>query len=380
MIRYFADIPWVLIALFSFCSICSGAPSPVEGLWISASEIADLPTTGMAWNNVKGPANNGADSANCTPDLSNQDEVCNTTTLARALVFVRLQQESYRIEVENALQAIINSGAYNGRALALGRKLAAYVIAADLIDLKNHNSAMNTAWRAKILELRNAASTEAGSLVECHENRPNNWGGHCGCSRIAVDRYIGDSVDLDRAAIVFKGWLGDRTSYAGFNYGTDDSWQCDATRPVGLNPLGCTKQGHDIDGVVPDDQRRAGSFMWPPVKTDYTWGMLGGAICQAELLHRAGYDAFNWESRALSRGYAWLHRTIFSDGQNYKMQPGDSANWQPWIVNYRYGTNYPAPSPTDGVKNLNWTDWTHGPGRRLPNATIPKAPTGLRAN
>src|SRR3989344_5887216 len=49
--------------------------------------------------------------------------------------------------------SVVNSGTYNGRALALGRELAAYVISADLIDLKNFDVALDTSFRAKIRSL-----------------------------------------------------------------------------------------------------------------------------------------------------------------------------------------------------------------------------------
>jgi len=62
-----------------------------------------------------------------------------------------------------------------------------------------------------------------------------------------------------------------------------------------------TKDGHRIDGVLPDDQRRGGSFGWPAPRENYVWEALQGALAQAVILHRAGYDVWNWEDRALLR-------------------------------------------------------------------------------
>ena len=67
---------------------------------------------------------------------------------------------------------------------------------------------------------------------------------------------------------------------AGFEYG-DLSWQADPTKPVGINPVGAKRDGHSIDGVLPDDQRRSGGFVWPPTKENYVWEALQGAIAQA---------------------------------------------------------------------------------------------------
>jgi hypothetical protein len=103
--------------------------------------------------------------------------------------------------------------------------------------------------------------------------------------------------------------------------------------------------------VLPDDQRRAGGWSWPPPKENYVWEGLQGAIVQAELLHHAGYDVYSWQDRALLRAYTWLHTvcTFLAEGDD---------TWQAWIVNARYGTSFPAGS---GIgKNMGFTDWMYG--------------------
>ena len=110
-------------------------------------------------------------------------------------------------------------------------------------------------------------------------HRPSNWGAHAGASRAAIAVYLGDRVELEKTARVLKGYLGDRSSYAEFRYRKDVSWQCDQTSPVGLNPAGCTKHGRSIDRVLPDDQRRAGGFRWPPPKENYVYGALLRSHC-----------------------------------------------------------------------------------------------------
>ena len=323
-------------------------PSGGQGIWISPQRLAGLPTSGSAWNNVK----SAADSSAGTPDLSNQDDSTNVIIMAKALVYARTGQTNYRSDVLSALSYIANSGQYSGRALALGRELAAYVISADLINLKSVDANLDSKFRAKIRELLTTPTSGGpGNLVECHEDRPNNWGTHCGGSRAAVAAYLGDSAELARVAQVFKGWLGDRTSYSGFAYG-DLSWQCDSSKPVGINPKGCTKQGHSIDGVLPDDQRRGGGFTWPPPKENYVWGGLEGAHGQAVILYNSGYDVFNWQDKALLRAIEWLHEQA-----NYTATGDDT--WQPHITNFYYGTSFPAPVPSNPGKNVAWTDWTH---------------------
>lgn len=319
-----------------------------EGIWISSNELSARTTSGNAWGNVKAEADGSCGSV----DLSDQHRDNNVCILAKALVHARIGEAGYRSDVVSAIQEIANMGTYDGRALALGRGLGAYAIAADLIGLTSYDSSLDSDFRAKLRELL-TTYTHSGpsSLIECHEDRPNNWGTHCGASRAAVAVYLGDEGELERTAKVFRGWLGDRSSYAGFSYG-DLSWQCDEDNPVGINPLGCTKDGHDIDGVLPDDQRRGGRFTWPPPKENYVWEALQGALVQAAILHRAGYNVFEWQDRALYRAVRWLHETA-----RYPAEGDDE--WQPHLVNHFYGTALPAPVPARSGKNMGWTDWTH---------------------
>ena len=213
-----------------------------------------------------------------------------------------------------------------GDTLALGRNLVGYVLAADLVKLPKPENKLFEAWLQTCL----TENLQGRTLQSTHEDRPNNWGTHAGASRAAVALYLRDAAEMKRCAQVFKGWLGDRSSYAGFNYG-DLDWQADPQKPVGINPKGATKNGYSIDGVLPDDQRRAGPFTWPPPKENYVWEALQGALVQAVILNRAGYDTWAWEDQALQRAVKWLHKEC-----NYPAAGDDT--WQPHVVNHFYGT------------------------------------------
>jgi hypothetical protein len=328
--------------------------SSVLGIWIGMSDLAQLPTSGSAWTNILSVA----DGSCGTVDLADQTQNTNTCIMAKALVFARTGESSYRTEVLSAIDKIVTAGTYTGRALALGRELAAYVIAADMIDLKNHDSDLDARFRGTLSELRTThTSGAASSLIDCHEKRPNNWGAHCGATRAAIAVYLEDTDDLARTAQVFKGYLGDRSSYAGFKYGgpageEDLTWQCDPARPVGINPAGCSRNGLSLDGVLPDDQRRGGSFTTSPPKENYVWEALQGLIAQAVILHRAGYPVWEWEDRALLRAVDWLHEVVDFPAE------GDDT-WQPHIINLHYGASFPAEVPSRAGKNVGWTDWSH---------------------
>jgi hypothetical protein len=337
-----------------------------KGIWISKEEIAALPTSGAAWDNLKAQA----DKSCGIPDLANQDDLTNVCILAKALVFARTDAVSYRRDVAAALAVIANSSTYSGRALALGRELAAYVISADLIDLKSYDETLDVLFRKKLAELLRTPTIDGPtSLIQCHELRPNNRGTHCGASRIAVDLYLGDQADLERAATVFRGYLGDRSAYAGFKYGSDAaSWSPNPSDPgqlVGINPLGATRVWngtvYNLDGALVDDIRRGCAFQWEPCHTGYPWEGLAGAVVQAEMLYRAGYPAYEWQDQALRRAYQYLlflHNVAGGYWFDNGTTSGDDS-WQPWIANKRYGIHLPAVSPSRPGKAMGWSDWTH---------------------
>jgi chitodextrinase len=348
------------------------AVAPQTGMWETQAEVTSLPTTGSAWNKVAADARATWPAAN----ISDQDNQHGTYALAGALYYARTADAAMRTKVRNAIMAARETE-NGGRVLALARNLVPYVLAADLINLASYSAADDAAFRTWLGGVRTEAMTECTNLKACHEKRPNNWGTHSGASRIAADIYLGDTADLAAAASVFHGWVGDRAAYAGFSYG-DLSWQCDTAAPVGVNKPGCTKSGHDIDGVVADDQRRCGTFVWPPCKTNYAWETLQGAVVQAYLLDREGYDSWNWGSQAILRAADWLYRTTFADGSPYP--PVSDDTWIPWLVNAGYGTTFATVSPTSPGKNIGYTDWTSplAPAPSPPpDTTAPAAPGGL---
>jgi hypothetical protein len=352
------------------CSLAQvGLAQPIvpKGIWMDRAELLKLPTSGTAWSNLVKKTQEPCP----VPNLSNQDDSANVCIMGKALVFARQGDPAFRQQVRDAIWTIVNAGTYTGRALALGRELAAYVIAADLIDLKTFEPSLDADFRATIKALLTTPTIDGpDNLIECHERRPNNWGTHCGGSRVAVAAYLGDLAELARVAKVFKGWLGDRASYSGFSYG-DLSWQCDPAKPVGINPAGCMKEGHSIDGVLPEEQRRAGTFTWPPPQENYVYGGLQGALAQAVILRRAGYDVFEWQNQALLRAFRWLHT------QAQFPASGDDT-WEPHLINYFYAyvpASFPAPIPASAGKNVGWTDWTHAGKPSSTGTTSPSTPT-----
>src|SRR5690242_7544497 len=83
-----------------------------SGIWITQSELLARPMSGTAWNALLSAANKSC----TTPDLSNQDDMANVCVMAKALVFARTGNATYRAPVLTALRSVINSGTYYGRA------------------------------------------------------------------------------------------------------------------------------------------------------------------------------------------------------------------------------------------------------------------------
>jgi hypothetical protein len=327
------------------------APGGGSGIWISRAEIKSLPTHGAAWRSLLDAANGSCGWAN----LYDVSDDTNTCILAKALVYARTGKVAYREDVIIELKRIVQSSLYSGGILSLGRNLGTYVVAADIIDLQNVNSALDLNFRRLLRTLRTVRTWGGGvdNLVECDERRPNNWGNHCGTTRVAIAAYLGDTKDLHRAAMVFNAFLGGGSSYSGFEFGSDKSWACNARRPVGINPAGCSKNGHSLSGVMPDDQRRAGSFRWPPPKTNYAWEGMQGIVAEALMLHRAGYSSWGWGDKAILRAARWLYWT-----NNYPASGDDQ--WAVHVINKAYHVDLPVPTPARPGKAFGWTDWTMG--------------------
>ncbi len=318
------------------------APYPA-GIWTSSEAMQQLPMFGLAWENLRAEA----DKPVGQPNISDKDDSADERVLAKALVFAGTGESRYRDEVVSACMAAIGTE-QGGRTLALGRHLISYVISADLVKLPVQEKLAFSDWLRRMLD----ADLDDQTLRITHENRPNNWGTHAGASRAAVAAYLGDMTELARTALVLHGWLGARDLYSEFKYGELD-WQADSENPVGINPVGATKNGHSIDGVLPDDQRRAGAFAWPPPKENYAYEALQGILAQAVILNRYGFDVWNWQEQAILRAFRWLYNEADFPANN-------DDTWQPYIINQYYNSNFRTVLPAIPGKNVGWTDWLFG--------------------
>lgn len=334
-----------------------------RGIWLSRAELRAQPAWGEAWENVRREAAGGGGSAL----VSNQNSRHDTHALALALVAARSGDSSYRTRAADAIVGAIGTESgplrSGSRMLPISRNVQSYVVAADLIRLGELDPAKDARFRAWIQALRTQAY-DGDTMVGDHERKSTNHGTMAGAARAAIAAYLGDARELARVAQVFKGWTGDRASYAGFSFQPAAyTFMPDPSQPRAVNPPGAVKDGHSVDGLLPAESMRCGRFRWPPCYTFYVWGGLSGAAVQAEILQRAGYDAWQWEDQALRRAYQRLLELSRVDRVWWQEATTGDDSWQPWLANFAYGTSLPAVDRSQPGKNMGWADWTHGSPR-----------------
>jgi hypothetical protein len=337
------------------------------GMWISTSELMDLPTSGAAWDKMRTAANGSWG----TPDLKDQNNKHDINTLAGALVYARTGDTSLRSKVRDGILAakrtLDESGDWqtvNG-VLAAGRQIGAYVISADLIDLKNYDASANNEFRSWLTTIRTTNIGTHGrwkAITFTCENAAANWSAFACASRIAASIYLGDTADVDRSALIIRAELGERNAYPAdapgrngyFQHtaGYQSSWACADANWTGINPP-CVKSGINIDGALVEDASRGGGCC--VLQGDgimYPWEALQGLFVSAELLYRTGRygNPYDWSNQALKRAMDMMQRSGWGIT--------NVASYVPWLANDRYGTSYPQLARSTG-RIMGWGNWLY---------------------
>jgi alginate lyase len=325
-----------------------------QSIWLSHDQIKALPQSGPAWEAMQ----NWSSRTLKNPSLANQNDPSSAIVLARALIAVSTDDQKFAEEVRQ-ICARIQGTESGATALAVSREISAYVIAASLVGLPPDEDSKFRFWLQALLH----KELSGRSIVSTHNDRPNNWGTHAGAARIAIAAYLDDKNEVQRAADVFRGWLGEADGWQKFEFG-DRGWQPDTRRNYAINPAGSTIKGFPVGGVLPDDQRRGGSFRWPPPKENYVYEALQGAVLQAMLLENQGYDPWMWGDSALKRAFTWL------DVEADYSATGDDT-WMPYVINAAYGIQLPTTSPSSPGKTIGFTDWIYHPDNPKPPIVKP---------
>jgi hypothetical protein len=330
-------------------------PEGPDYLLMSRARLQSLPTTGSAWAAIKEVADGDLGRA----DLTDQDNYHGVRTLAVALVYARTGDPAYAEKAQRAIVEVIGTeerGSSNS-ILALGRQLAGYVLAADLIELSGADDEEFRVWLDRMRTVDLGGHGRWRELTATHEDSINNWGAYAGASRIAASLYLGDHSDVVRASQVLRGFLGERWAWSDWQQpqGNDLDWVCDVDEFTPINPP-CVRQDIDLDGAIVADISRSGGLRWPPGRSGrlYTLESLQGLSLQAELLHMAGYNAWEWGNRGLLRAARFLER---AGGWNEHRVHFHVA----WLVNERYRLQIPT-RPASFGRAFGYTDWLYGDG------------------
>ena len=342
----------------------SSVQPAADYLLMPGSEFLALPTTGPAWDFVVATAQ----SAWPEPNFRDQDNKTGTLALAAALVYARTGDAGMRTKARDAIMAVIPTFDPSSPGEGLGplRQTAGWVLAADFAHLEGEDEARFRAFLDRVLTERTGSHSRWNSVDGTHDDSSNNWGAWAGAARIAARLYLDESVD--DAVATFRGFLGDRDSWSEFLGQTEpiapavEDWACDASlarfQPVNGS---CRREGIDLDGAIPADISRGSEALhWPPAPNGimYTHETIAGYMLQAELLYRNGYpEIWRTENEALRRMADVISRSEAAGGPPWN--PGPVQYHIPWLLNARYGTNYPT-VPAEYGRTFGFTDWLYG--------------------
>ncbi len=313
----------------SFTLPCSYSVGQGIGIWTSSAELATIPMSGRAWEEVLKAANT-ADSNDAT--VSNQDSDNNVQILASAIVYARTGNTVYKDKVIAAIERLVFAGKPSSNTLAWARETCAYVMAADLVGYRTSSF---SDWLRNIAE--DYIALDNRTILEMFLMRPNNWGTMAFGTLSAIYRYLGDDLRLNE---IRDYWIqcviGPKPDF--LKYGSNLSWHVDQNNLRWINPVGAVKEGISIDGTQSDDMRRGGSFCVPPLFTSYPWEALQGLVTAARILDRAGLSIWSIGDSAIYRAVNILEVKYAQDFDIKWKAIGDDV-WILPFVDAAYGTN-----------------------------------------
>ena len=333
-----------------------------QGIWISPGEIKLRPTSGPEWNAMYTIAQNATSTG---ADISNQDSNHDIDTLAMALVCVRQDNPAMCAKAKSAVVNAIDTE-NGGRWLAVGRNLGAYIIAADLLNLRSDSTptsdgskvnAWLTRFNTKTLQSNNNANLQH-TFRQSAWNSASNASAQEGFAYATLSVYLKNQEGLTWSWNAFRRYAGDRTSSHTMT-SNDTSWQFQPNDIVGIQDATATKDGCRLDGALANDMARGGSYSCQPGYTSYPWVGLEGAVPATLVLYRAGYPAFSLMNNAILRTHEFLWETRQRTG-NADWFDGVRANEVIHIVNIAYHKNFLIQLPVaGGARTVDFTLWTH---------------------
>lgn len=350
----------------------SGGGAQLDGIWISRTGIMSFSNSSSSFNNILNRANSSWGSATGFADNSASHH---QSTLAGAIVAVRNNSSSMRSKAYGGIDAGMSQSSFDSATTAPARALACYIWAADILNIRVNNVSLHnefSSWLNPFL----SRSFGGDDIRDVARRRPNNIGMMALMSNLAGAIYLNRTSEVNELYNCFQGWLGDLSKYpssssttsGAYVYNQGNDWQADKSNLRGINHAGATLSisggTRNVDGVLPDDQRRS-SFTWPPPQEDYVWLALGGAVATCIMFERSGRPCRSLRSNALRRAGDWLYSS--SLGNNRPPSATGTSNDVAYVppLNFLYGRNpdrYSQPSTSamaTAGHAYGWTDWTH---------------------
>jgi hypothetical protein len=328
------------------------------------------PTAGEAWERLFADAERDPGWA----DISDQDSNHDVYTLAGALVCVRTGQ--YCAKATRGVTDAIGTE-IGGRWLAVGRNLAAYVIAADLLGLRADGSPSSVGTRVEewvagwlSTQLRDNNSDRRREFAPFHSGA--NAAAQEGFAYAAVAAYLDDAWALERAWDAFRTYACDPSApdREGIRLAAPvrDGWAHHDLRACAVAPAGASKsvptglpgagRAFRIDGALIGDMRRGGEYQRAPRYTQYAWVGLEGFVPAAVILHRQGYPAFEVAHRAVLRTHEYLWH-LRSETGDERWFDGIRAREVVHLVNVVYGASFPVNRVVGRGRTVGYSAWTH---------------------
>ncbi len=320
-----------------------------QGLWSSAEELAEKPMSGSAWDRVKAEA----DLVNPNQaTVSDQDNNNNVGILAAGIVYARTKNQIYKDKVIAAVEKLVSEGKPAGKAFVWGRETGAYVLAADLVDYRTPEF---ETWIRNMAEVW-LAEDQRTQLNE-FKIRPNNHGTMAFGSIVTIYAFLQDSVRLQEIRDHWiKGVVGQNPEYVYGGPPDDFTWHADPNEYREINPKGAVKDGLDIDGILPDDMRRNGSFQNPPPlpTTSYHWEVLQGILVAARIFDRVGMPIWTVADSAIYRAFHVLEVRWEKEYGGWAAAGDDE--WMLPFIDEVYGSSFSKDQQRlwDHGKNAGW--------------------------
>lgn len=357
----------------------SGSSANGGYMLVDAQRLASLPTSGRAYTNMKKAADDAIASTSLSKVTASSPWLPNygglgAETLAAALVYARTGDTRYRdfvIKVNRFVIGSEDSSSTNGtsdhdKLLATMRQISGYVLAADLVGMDpnatgSRSGYTSTVWKTWLgaLRTKSIGTSSKDRIDETNNTVATNWGAWASAARTTIDVYLNDAADLALAVERLKMYLGETTSGAAWTKSSnfDRSFACvPAELSVSFVPVNPPDCGPDKDGIVVEDASRSASAfpVWDSKGIDYSFHAYDAQLIAAIVLHRQGYDVWNWGNRALKRVMDRLDRLGVATGNGR-----DGSAHISWIPRYFYGVDYPTTAAGEG-NSLSYTDWLYG--------------------